>query len=94
LLILMSIPFPALAEKRVALLIGNGAYMKVPKLAPELSNTETVCLNGARGYAERHRRRWFRSTGAQRKELGSSSTSFAQHPRGSELLSAGAEIER
>jgi len=31
-LALMSIPFPALAEKRIVLVIGNGAYVKVPKL--------------------------------------------------------------
>jgi uncharacterized caspase-like protein len=30
--VLMSIPFPALAEKRIALVIGNGAYVKVPRL--------------------------------------------------------------
>ena len=32
LLVLTSFPFPALAEKRIALVIGNGAYVKVPKL--------------------------------------------------------------
>src|SRR5215470_6512045 len=32
LLVLLSIPFPALADKRIALVIGNGAYVKVPKL--------------------------------------------------------------
>jgi formylglycine-generating enzyme required for sulfatase activity/uncharacterized caspase-like protein len=32
LLVLMSIPFPALAEKRIALVIGNSAYVKVPRL--------------------------------------------------------------
>jgi len=37
LLVLMSIPFPALAEKRIALVIGNGAYVNVPKL-PNLTN--------------------------------------------------------
>jgi formylglycine-generating enzyme required for sulfatase activity/uncharacterized caspase-like protein len=32
LLVLMSIPLPAFAEKRAALVIGNGAYVKVPRL--------------------------------------------------------------
>src|SRR5215470_14513589 len=32
LLVLTSFLFPALAEKRIALVIGNGAYVKVPKL--------------------------------------------------------------
>src|SRR5262249_46494468 len=32
LLALMSIPFPAFADKRIALVIGNGAYVKVPRL--------------------------------------------------------------
>src|SRR5215470_13987704 len=32
LLVLLSIPFPVFAEKRVALVIGNGAYVKVPRL--------------------------------------------------------------
>jgi hypothetical protein len=32
LLVLMSISFPALAEKRIALVIGNGAYVNVPRL--------------------------------------------------------------
>src|SRR5215470_271140 len=32
LLVLLSIPFPVFAEKRVALVIGNGAYVKAPQL--------------------------------------------------------------
>src|SRR5262249_13546277 len=42
LLALMSIPFPAFANKRIALVIGNGAYVKVPKLPNPTNDSAAI----------------------------------------------------